>query len=187
MNQFRLQLLQPGFRLLAFGEVADKSREEPLIAGMHFADGKLHRKGRAVLALANHNAPDADADDIVTSVMSILDNPEWADLFTPSSLAEAPIAAVVGGRVVAGTIDRLVIEADRIRLVDFKTARRPPATLGEVPAATLRQLAAYAAALGVTYPGRTVQAAVLYTATPRLIAIPEAVLAEHKQALAAAE
>ena len=41
----------------------------------------------------------------------------------------APIAAVVGDRVVAGTIDRLVIEPERVRIVDYKTARRPPATI----------------------------------------------------------
>ena len=83
----------------------------------------------------------------------------------------------------AGTIDRLLIGPSRVRLVDFKTTRRPPALLLGVPAATLRQIAAYAAALARTYPGRMVEAAVLYTQTPVLIEIPATLLDRHKLAL----
>lgn len=117
------------------------------------------------------------------AAVAVLEHPDWADLFSGSALAEVPIAAVVGGQVVAGTIDRLLIAGERIRLVDFKTARRPPASLDEVPAAILRQMAAYAAALETTYPGRRVDAALLYTQTPMLIEIPPPLLEIHKQAL----
>jgi len=91
-----------------------------------------------------------------------------------------PIAAVVDDRVIAGTIDRLIVAPDRVRLVDYKTSRRPPDNIGGVPRAILRQMAAYVAALEVTYPGRTVEAALLYTTAPRLIVIPDEVLALHK-------
>ncbi len=114
-------------------------------------------------------------------------NPAWADLFAPDALAEVSITAVVDGLVVAGTIDRLAITPDRVRLVDFKTARRLPAGLAEVPTAILRQIGAYAAALAVLYPGRAIEAALLYTAGPRLIAIPPEVLAAHKPGLPAAQ
>ena len=72
-------------------------------------------------------------------------------------------------------------------LASILSTRRPPATLAQVPLATLRQMAAYAAALAGTYPGRTIEAALLYTQTPVLIEVPEAVLAEHKLALLRAE
>ena len=101
------------------------------------------------------------------------------------SLAEVPVAALVGKRVVAGTIDRLLVEPGRIRIVDFKTARRPPSGIEDVPVSVLRQLAAYAAALGAAYPGRTVEAALLYTQAPALITIPPAILDTHKQELVA--
>jgi ATP-dependent helicase/nuclease subunit A len=136
------------------------------------------------------NAPEFAAETreaLVRSVIEVLSRDEWADLFAPGGLAEVPVAAVVGGRVVAGEIDRLVIAPDRIRLVDFKTARRPPRAIDEVPMAVLRQMAAYAAALEAAYPGRTIEAALLYTAAPRLITIPAQLLAQHKQALLAAE
>ena len=44
-------------------------------------------------------------------------------------------------------------------------------------------MGAYVAALEVAYPGRRVEAALLYTHAPRLIALPDALLAPHKQAL----
>ena len=130
---------------------------------------------------------ESDRDAMLAATLSIVGDPQWAALFGPGSMAEVPFSAVVGGQVVAGTVDRLLIAADRIRIVDFKTARRPPAGLTEVPIATLRQMAAYAAALATIYPGRTVEAAILYTATPQLIALPLDILERHKPLLRASE
>ncbi|MFD2498863.1 PD-(D/E)XK nuclease family protein [Rhizorhabdus histidinilytica] len=84
------------------------------------------------------------------------------------------------GEVVSGTVDRLLVAADRILVVDFKTGRRAPADLAAVPDHHLRQMSAYAAALGVIFPGRPVAAALLYTAGPTLIELPAAVLDAHK-------
>ncbi|MBK6800949.1 MAG: double-strand break repair helicase AddA [Novosphingobium sp.] len=125
--------------------------------------------------------------EMTDAALAVLANRAWADLFSPAALAEVPIAATVGGQVIAGTIDRLLVEGKRIRLVDFKTARRPPAGLDEVPVAILRQMAAYSAALEAAYPGRTVEAALLYTQVPMLLEIPGDLLAVHKQALTPAQ
>lgn len=125
--------------------------------------------------------------EMAAAALAVLAERSWADLFSAQALAEVPIAATVGEGVIAGTIDRLLVEPERIRLVDFKTARRPPASLDEVPVAILRQMAAYVAALEVTYPGRRVEAALLYTQVPRLIEIPADLLAIHKQALTGAQ
>ena len=62
--------------------------------------------------------------------------------------------------------------------------RRPPADLAEVPLAYVRQMAAYAAALQAIHPAQRVEAALLYTHAPRLIAIPPALLDAHKPASA---
>lgn len=139
--------------------------------------------------LARHASEMAEADRtaLLASALAVVGNPDWADLFAPGSLAEVPLTAVVGGQVIAGTIDRLVVTPGKVRLVDYKTARRPPASLADMPKGVLRQMGAYAAALEVTFPGRSVEVAVLYTAAPRLIVVPEEVLAVHKPALAASE
>ena len=128
---------------------------------------------------------DPQARDAITrDVLAVIDDSRLADLFGPQALAEAPIAAVVAdGLVVSGTIDRLVIGDETIRLVDFKTGRRAPASLDAVPSYHLRQMAAYVAALGVIFPGRHIEAMLLYTATARLFDLPAELLARHKPAL----
>ena len=106
---------------------------------------------------------------------------------TPRALAEVPLAATVGGRVIAGTADRLLVTKDSVLLVDFKTAARPPLSLEAVPITTLRQMAAYVAALEAIYPDKRVEAAVLYTRTPQLFALPASLVEQHKSALSPAQ
>lgn len=124
---------------------------------------------------------------MIAEVLAILGDPGFADLFSPAALAEAPVAATVDGIVIAGTVDRLVVGGDHVRLVDFKTGSSVPAGVEAVPAYHVRQMAAYAAALGVVFPGRRVEAALLYTAGPRLIVLPADLLARYKPGYAAAE
>ncbi|KQU55627.1 DNA helicase UvrD [Sphingomonas sp. Leaf339] len=115
--------------------------------------------------------------DIVAAGLRVIDDPAHAALFGPDSLAEAPIAATIdGGVVIAGKVDRLLI-GDTIRVVDFKTGRRVPDT---PPEYHLRQMAGYAAALAVIFPGRPIEASLLYTAGPRLFVLTAADLAMHK-------
>jgi ATP-dependent helicase/nuclease subunit A len=98
----------------------------------------------------------------------VLSDAAFAPLFGPGSLGEAPLAATLpDGRVIAGTADRLLVETDRILVVDFKTGRVPDNDAG-IPASHRAQMAAYAEALRVIFPGREVKAALLYTAAPRL-------------------
>lgn len=120
---------------------------------------------------------------LIEDACGIIADPAFAALFGPSALAEAPIAAIVGGDVVAGTVDRLLVEQDRVMVVDFKTGRRVPASAHAAPEHHLRQMSAYAAALEVIFPGRKVEAALLYTGGPKLICLPAALVALHKRGL----
>jgi ATP-dependent helicase/nuclease subunit A len=124
---------------------------------------------------------------LVQSALAVLDEPEWAAVFGPGSLAEVPIAALVGTRMVNGTIDRLLITPDSVRIVDFKTDRRPPDRLEAIPPAYLRQMAAYVAALRVIHPAHRVEAALLYTAIPRLYLLPDDLIAAQKLGLDATQ
>ena len=56
-----------------------------------------------------------------------------------------------------------------------------------MPVGTIRQMAAYAAALEAIYPGRAVHAGVLYTHTPQLVPIPVDLLEMHKRELQGAQ
>ncbi|WP_120075548.1 double-strand break repair helicase AddA [Aurantiacibacter odishensis] len=136
--------------------------------------------GRAWLARRAPDLAEQEREDMLSRALAVLDTPEWRDLFGPKALAEVPLAATVGEQVIAGTADRLLITPERVVVADFKTARRPPSNIAQVPESTLRQMAAYVAALSVIYPDREVEAAVLYTQTPQLIAIPAGLLDAHK-------
>jgi ATP-dependent helicase/nuclease subunit A len=124
----------------------------------------------------------------VRDVCTIVADPAHAAIFAAGALAEAPIAAVLPtGQVIAGTVDRLLVEPDRIVLIDFKTGRRAPAGLDQVPDHHLRQMSAYAAALSAIFPDRRIEAALLYTSGPILISLPQAILDAHKPGLGGAE
>ena len=107
--------------------------------------------------------------DVLDEAARLLDAPELAWLFAKDSLAEAPFSAKLGNRTVFGTIDRLVIGPDAIRVVDFKSNSIVPASAAEVPEGVLRQMGAYVACLGQIYPDRPILPFILWTRTARLM------------------
>ncbi|OCC24807.1 double-strand break repair helicase AddA [Croceicoccus estronivorus] len=139
--------------------------------------------GRVWLARHADQIEQAAREDMLHAALGVLEMPEWADVFATDVLAEVPIAAVVEGQVIAGTIDRLLIRGDVVTIVDFKTTRRPPASASGIPQGTIRQMAAYVAALEKIYPERVIRAAVLYTHAPVLLPLPPDVMEAHKPRL----
>ncbi|WP_129792493.1 double-strand break repair helicase AddA [Sphingosinicella sp. CPCC 101087] len=131
-----------------------------------------------------HSAGVAEPDlrrALVEDACLIVEDPRFAALFGPGALAEAPLAAVIAsGIVVSGTVDRLLVDDDRIMVADFKTGRSVPDGPEQIPAAHLRQMSAYREALRVIFPGRRVEAALLYTAGPALHLLPDALLDAHR-------
>lgn len=147
------------------------------------------RRGAADRWLTN-SATISDAKaraELMDHVLTVLDNPANAALFGPEALAEAPIAAVVAGQVIAGTVDRLLVTQDHIHVVDFKTGRRMPDSAQDIPLAHIRQMAAYAAALREIFPGKALRVSLLYTAGPRMFDIADDLLAAHKPRLGGEE
>jgi len=139
------------------------------------------RRARAEAWLARSgDAPDsAFRMALIDDACRIVEDPRFADLFSAAALAEAPIAAVIaGGYVVAGTVDRLLVERDRVVFADFKTGRQQPGSAAEAPRSHLRQMAAYHAALSAIFPDRAIEAALLYTAGPALIPLSPGLLAQ---------
>jgi ATP-dependent helicase/nuclease subunit A len=137
-------------------------------------------------AWLEHSAGVGDAKArraLVEDACRIIADPRHAALFGADALAEAPIAAVVGeGLVVSGTVDRLLVGEESILIADFKTGRRVPEALAEIPVPHLRQMAAYAEALKRIFPGRRIEAKLLYTAGPRLHDLPPELLERHNPA-----
>lgn len=114
---------------------------------------------------------------------AVLRTPALAPLFADTTLAEVPVTGSLGEQRLHGTIDRLVIAEDHILAVDFKTNRVVPGTAEACPDGLLRQMGAYAHMLRQIYPDRQIETAILWTATPALMVLPNDIVTNALRAL----
>ncbi|MEO1038775.1 MAG: double-strand break repair helicase AddA [Pseudomonadota bacterium] len=125
---------------------------------------------------------DAEQAEIAAETLRVLDEPAFAALFAPGSRAEASVAGSAPGLpegvIVNGQIDRLVVTADDVLIVDYKTNRPPPEQIEAAPPAYIAQMAAYRALLQTLHPGKPVRCALLWTDAPRLMEIPPGLMDE---------
>ena len=172
------------------GQASEAARRGTLIHALlermpQVAPEERSQRAQAWLARQAPDLGEQEREEMLARATAVLDGSGFADVFGPDALAEVPLAATVEGQVVMGTADRLLVTPGKVTVVDFKTARRPPQSLDAIPDSTMKQMAAYVAALEIIYPGRIIEAAVLYTQTPQLFALPGARLAAYKSAFAA--
>ena len=124
---------------------------------------------------------------MATAALAVLEDERFAAVFGPGSRAEAAIAGTAPelpeGLAISGRLDRLVIEPDRVLVADFKTNRPAPARIEDTDRAYVTQMAVYAAVLRAAFPGRKVEAALVWTDGPKLMSVPENLMAEALQAL----
>ncbi|MGV3491438.1 MAG: double-strand break repair helicase AddA [Devosia sp.] len=120
--------------------------------------------------------------DVARRAISIVTRPDLAHLFGPDSRAEVPFLAEAlrNGKpvTIAGRIDRLVDDGETILLVDFKSDANPVMEPAAIPVAYQRQLGLYALVAHQLFPGRTVEAAILWTSLESLVKLPQAALAD---------
>jgi len=81
------------------------------------------------------------------------------------------------GLNISGRLDRLVVLPDRVLVVDFKTNRPSPDIIGDADPAYLRQMALYVGVLSEIFPDHRVEAALVWTDGPKLMPIPENLIA----------
>ncbi len=99
--------------------------------------------------------------DLLAQVQTVL--AAHSALFSLPAMTEVELTATLLGRPMRGTIDRLIVEPDRILAIDYKSNRVIPKSPQETPEGILRQLGAYADALAQIYPGRRIETAILWT------------------------
>jgi ATP-dependent helicase/nuclease subunit A len=119
---------------------------------------------------------DGERDSLAAGVLALIGNTRFAPVFGAGSRAEVSIVGRLErpGRppaLVSGQIDRLVVTASEVLIVDFKTSHAPPSSASEAPSAYIRQLALYRAVLQKLYPQRPIRAALLWTETPEMMEI----------------
>ena len=125
---------------------------------------------------------DEQRREMADAALAVLADAQFAAVFGPGSRAEV---AVAGGASslptalnVSGRIDRLVVGPERVLVVDFKSNRPAPERIEDADPAYLTQMALYVAVLEEVFPGRAVEAALVWTDGPKLMAVPEKMVRE---------
>lgn len=117
--------------------------------------------------------PEALAEELI----GLVARPEIAALLGEDGISEVPVMTrQPDGSLQRGRIDRLILRADAVDIVDYKTDRQWPADAADISPGYLLQIAAYVEALKVIHPGQVVRASILWTSGPMLMPIPDMVL-----------
>ena len=118
--------------------------------------------------------------EIADEVMAILCHGDFAPLFGPDSRAEVPIVGMVdsgdGTVPINGRVDRLLVDALSVRIIDYKTDRPGPSSAQEIDPVYIAQMAEYRVLLSRIFPYKTIDCSLLWTDVPCLMVIPEELL-----------
>jgi ATP-dependent helicase/nuclease subunit A len=125
---------------------------------------------------------DDQRDEMIRAAFGVLDDPRFAPVFGPGSRAEVALVGsapeLAPGVSINGRIDRLVVTPQRVLVVDYKTNRPAPARIEDADPAYVTQMAVYVAVLRALYPDRPVEAALVWTDGPKLMAVPQGMMGQ---------
>jgi ATP-dependent helicase/nuclease subunit A len=137
------------------------------------------RRRDAALNFLMRNAfewSETEREELADRVLALIADKRFSAVFAEGSRAEVAIVGRLDLRgrqqaLISGQIDRLVVTAGEVLIVDFKTNHAPPSTAADAPQAYVRQLALYRAVLQKLYPKLAVRAALLWTESTDLMEI----------------
>jgi ATP-dependent helicase/nuclease subunit A len=125
---------------------------------------------------------DSQRREMAAAVMAVLNDARFAEAFGPHSRPEVALAGSIGKTghgdeiMLSGRIDRLVVTADRVVIIDYKSNRPAPDRAEDAAIAYQRQMAGYVALLRRIYPDKAVEVALLWTDGPKLTPLSEALV-----------
>jgi len=118
--------------------------------------------------------------EMIAAAFGVLDDARFAPVFGPGSRAEVALTGTAPdlppGVSISGRIDRLVVTPQRVLVVDFKSNRPAPDQAEDADPAYILQMAIYAAVLRRLYPDRAVEAALVWTDGPKLMAVSQGLM-----------
>ncbi len=124
---------------------------------------------------------------LANEALAVIAHPKFARAFGPESRAEAPLVGAVAGRPVRGIVDRLIVTADEVLVLDYKSDRPAPLAPEDAPAAYVLQMALYRSVLMQIFPDRVVRCALIWTERPALTELSAAQLTAALSEFSAAE
>ncbi len=138
------------------------------------------RKGLAFRYAVAQGFSEGDAAALAEETLRILNDPEFAPAFSPTSRAEVAFLANLPelgtGAQVNGRVDRLAVTDTDVLILDFKTNRPPPTREEDVSPLYLAQMALYRAAAARIFPGRRIVCGLVWTGGPFLMRLSEPLL-----------
>jgi ATP-dependent helicase/nuclease subunit A len=133
--------------------------------------------GAGRLLAKERDLTDDQRDEMARAALGVLNDPRFAEVFGEGSRAEAAVAGsapdLPARLAISGRVDRMVVTPTRVLVVDFKSNRPSPDRIEEADEAYLAQMALYVAVLRAVFPGRAVEAALVWTDGPKLMPVPE--------------
>ena len=130
------------------------------------------RIARHLMSIGEDPALPEEIPLLLAEALGVLSGTYAWDVFGPNSLAEVEYSAQNGDHIIHGIIDRLIVDPERVQIVDYKSNAVIPDCAEDIPEGLLRQLGAYADACRQIYPGRRIETAILWTRTACLMEVP---------------
>lgn len=131
------------------------------------------REAAARAWLKRQDATDEESAVLAAEALSVIADARFAPVFGPKSRAEAPIIGEIDGKAVRGVVDRLVVDDDRVIVLDFKTDRPAPTDPDKTSETYVLQMALYQEVLRRIFPDKAVSCALLWTEAPHLMDLPQ--------------
>ena len=129
--------------------------------------------GKDFLLRSAEDLDELKQKEILLEVLAVLKKQELKLFFGPGSQAEVPIMGYIKTgrkkRLVSGTLDRIIVSVNDVKIIDFKTDRFPPKNIVDVSEKYIKQMAAYKAVLKEIYGCRRIQSFLLWTKGPSLM------------------
>jgi ATP-dependent helicase/nuclease subunit A len=119
------------------------------------------------------------AQEVIATVLGVIEAPALAPLFGPRARAEVAVTGRVTlpdgvTRDILGQIDRIAESEGEVILADYKTGAPVPAAA--TPESYLAQMALYRALLAPLWPGKRLRCLLIWTAGPEIVELSAAQL-----------
>lgn len=114
---------------------------------------------------------DYQKKQIKKEVLSLINNPEFTEIFGENSFSEVPVFGEVEGKIISAQMDKLVILPEKIMIIDYKTNRPAAQTLDQTPKNYIIQLDTYAKLIKKIYPNKLIETYILWTNETRLMRV----------------
>ena len=132
------------------------------------------------LLVRERDLGDDQRKEMADAALAVLGDEQFAAVFGQGSHAEVALAGAAkglpAGLAISGRMDRLVVEKDRVMVVDFKTNRPAPDRIEAADPAYIQQMSIYSAVLAEIFPERRIEAALVWTDGPRLMPVPQSLI-----------